>query len=158
MSAEAKSSAGIIGALPIIVAVLVYLTSPDYILLLFQTHDRQHRARVLRAMDVHGHHGHAQDDQLRLLRLQPVLDAFTDNPQLIVALCAALAVFSAIVVLAWPYLARDELGIAHAADFERARAHPRARTRQAGGAEEAGLAARRAEEVLQGHRRPLQPD
>jgi tight adherence protein B len=37
MSAEAKSSAGIIGALPIIVAVLVYLTSPDYILLLFQT-------------------------------------------------------------------------------------------------------------------------
>ncbi len=37
MSAEAKSSAGIIGALPIVVAVLVYLTSPDYILLLFQT-------------------------------------------------------------------------------------------------------------------------
>jgi len=37
MSAEAKSSAGIIGALPIIVAVLVYFTSPDYILLLFQT-------------------------------------------------------------------------------------------------------------------------
>ena len=37
MSAEAKSSAGIIGSLPVIVAVLVYLTSPDYILLLFQT-------------------------------------------------------------------------------------------------------------------------
>jgi tight adherence protein B len=37
MSAEAKSSAGIIGALPIIVAVLVYFTSPSYILLLFQT-------------------------------------------------------------------------------------------------------------------------
>ena len=37
MSAEAKSSAGIIGSLPIIVAVLVYFTSPDYILLLFQT-------------------------------------------------------------------------------------------------------------------------
>ncbi len=37
MSAEAKSSAGIIGALPIIVAILVYFTSPDYILLLFQT-------------------------------------------------------------------------------------------------------------------------
>ncbi len=37
MSAEAKSSAGIIGALPVVVAVLVYLTSPDYILLLFQT-------------------------------------------------------------------------------------------------------------------------
>ena len=37
MSAEAKSSAGIIGSLPIIVAVLVWFTSPDYILLLFQT-------------------------------------------------------------------------------------------------------------------------
>lgn len=37
MSAEAKSSAGIIGALPIVVAILVYFTSPDYILLLFET-------------------------------------------------------------------------------------------------------------------------
>jgi tight adherence protein B len=37
MSAEAKSSAGIIGSLPIVVTVLVYFTSPDYILLLFQT-------------------------------------------------------------------------------------------------------------------------
>jgi tight adherence protein B len=37
MSAEAKSSAGIIGSLPLIVAALVYITSPDYILLLFQT-------------------------------------------------------------------------------------------------------------------------
>jgi tight adherence protein B len=37
MSAEAKASGGIIGALPIIVAGLVYLTSPDYIALLFTT-------------------------------------------------------------------------------------------------------------------------
>ena len=37
MSTEAKSSAGIIGSLPIIVAGLVYLTSPDYIMLLFET-------------------------------------------------------------------------------------------------------------------------
>jgi tight adherence protein B len=37
MSAEAKSSAGIIGSLPIIVAALVWLTSPDYIALLFTT-------------------------------------------------------------------------------------------------------------------------
>jgi tight adherence protein B len=37
MSAEAKSSAGIIGSLPVVVAVLVYFTSPDYILLLFTT-------------------------------------------------------------------------------------------------------------------------
>ena len=37
MSSEAKASAGIIGALPIIVALLVYFTTPDYILLLFTT-------------------------------------------------------------------------------------------------------------------------
>jgi tight adherence protein B len=37
MSMEAKSSAGIIGSLPIVVAGLVYLTSPSYIMLLFRT-------------------------------------------------------------------------------------------------------------------------
>ena len=37
MSMEAKSSASIIGSLPIIVTVLVYLTSPDYIMVLFVT-------------------------------------------------------------------------------------------------------------------------
>lgn len=37
MSAEAKASAGIIASLPFVVAILVYFTSPDYILLLFQT-------------------------------------------------------------------------------------------------------------------------
>ena len=35
MSQEAKASAAIIGSLPIIVMVLVYLTTPDYIMLLF---------------------------------------------------------------------------------------------------------------------------
>jgi len=37
MSAEAKASGSIIGALPIVVSLLVYLTSPDYIALLFTT-------------------------------------------------------------------------------------------------------------------------
>lgn len=37
MSAEAKASGGIIGALPPIVALLLFLTSPDYISLLFTT-------------------------------------------------------------------------------------------------------------------------
>lgn len=37
MSMEAKSSASIIGALPIIVGGLVYFTSPNYIMLLFKT-------------------------------------------------------------------------------------------------------------------------
>jgi tight adherence protein B len=37
MSSEAKASAGIIGSLPVVVTALVYLTSPDYIMLLFTT-------------------------------------------------------------------------------------------------------------------------
>jgi|AntRauTorcE11898_2_1112593.scaffolds.fasta_scaffold17524_2 tight adherence protein B len=37
MSAEAKTSAGIIGALPVIVAGLVQLTSPEYLAVLYQT-------------------------------------------------------------------------------------------------------------------------
>jgi tight adherence protein B len=37
MSMEAKASAGIIGALPPVVMLLVYLTSPDYISLLWET-------------------------------------------------------------------------------------------------------------------------
>lgn len=37
MSAEAKASAGIIGSLPFIVGTLVYLTSPQYMSLLFTT-------------------------------------------------------------------------------------------------------------------------
>lgn len=41
LSMEAKASAAIIGALPFIVALLVYLTSPDYIMLLF-TDSRGH--------------------------------------------------------------------------------------------------------------------
>jgi tight adherence protein B len=41
MSMEAKSSAGIIGALPFIVAFMVYLTSPTYIELLWKTHAGQ---------------------------------------------------------------------------------------------------------------------
>lgn len=37
MSSEAKTSAGIIGALPFLVSAAVYLTSPDYMSLLFTT-------------------------------------------------------------------------------------------------------------------------
>jgi tight adherence protein B len=38
MSMEAKASAGIIGSLPILVMLIVYITSPDYIELLWTTH------------------------------------------------------------------------------------------------------------------------
>jgi tight adherence protein C len=59
-----------------------------------------------------------------------VLDAITDNPQLIVALFAAVSVFSAIVVLSWPFLARDELGSRMrqiSSERERIRARERSR-------------------------------
>ena len=52
------------------------------------------------------------------------------NPQTIIAFCAALAVFSAIVVVAWPYLARDELGTRMrqvSSERERIRARERAK-------------------------------
>ncbi len=41
MSAEAKASAGIIGSLPFCVTILIYITTPDYISLLF-THSTGH--------------------------------------------------------------------------------------------------------------------
>jgi len=37
MSAEAKTSAGIIGSLPVVVALLVQVTSPEYLAVLYQT-------------------------------------------------------------------------------------------------------------------------
>ena len=67
MSQEAKASAGIIGALPIAVMTLVYLTSPQYISLLFTDLDRPHDARGLRSLDVDGRHGDEKNDQFRLL-------------------------------------------------------------------------------------------
>ena len=57
-------------------------------------------------------------------------DFFVDNTQLIIAFCSALAVFSAIVVAAWPYLARDELSTRMrqvSSERERIRARERAK-------------------------------
>jgi tight adherence protein C len=59
-----------------------------------------------------------------------VLEAFTDSPQIVVAFFASIAVFSAIVVVAWPYLARDELGSRMrqvSSERERIRARERAK-------------------------------
>jgi tight adherence protein B len=49
LSMEAKASAVIIGALPFIVAVLVYLTSPDYMMILF-TDPRGHMIMLFSAV------------------------------------------------------------------------------------------------------------
>ena len=58
------------------------------------------------------------------------MDLITNNAQLIVAFASALAVFSAIVVVAWPYLARDELSSRMqqiSSERERIRARERAK-------------------------------
>ena len=58
------------------------------------------------------------------------LDALRDNPELLMAFFAALSVFSAIVVVSWPYLARDNLDTRMrqvSSERERIRARERAR-------------------------------
>ena len=71
MSMEAKASASIIGALPICVGTLVWLTSPDYIELLWTRRPRPHDDGRLRHVDGIGVFVMKQDDQLRLLSAAP---------------------------------------------------------------------------------------
>ena len=66
MSMEAKASAGIIGALPIAVMMLVWLTSPDYIALLWTTAGPPD-AGCSRIWMFIGMHGDEEDDQFRFL-------------------------------------------------------------------------------------------
>ncbi|MYZ48668.1 type II secretion system F family protein [Propylenella binzhouense] len=59
-----------------------------------------------------------------------MLSAVTDNPEMLIALMAALSVFSAILVVSWPYLVRDNLEVrmrSVASERERIRARERAR-------------------------------
>ena len=59
MSMEAKASASIIGACRSRVMTLVYLTSPDYIELLWTASDRPHACWPAAPSGWHRHHGHA---------------------------------------------------------------------------------------------------
>ena len=70
MSMEAKASAGIIGSLPPIVMLLVYLSTPEYISLLWTHPTGQLMLRRLRDLDVHRHLRDEENDQLRLLTVQ----------------------------------------------------------------------------------------
>jgi tight adherence protein C len=61
------------------------------------------------------------------------VDLLTQNAQMLIALSAAVAVFSAIVVVAWPYLAGDELDTRMrqiSSERERIRARERAKLEQ----------------------------
>ena len=70
MSMEAKASAGIIGSLPPIVMLLVWISTPDYISLLWTNPDRPVHAGVLRRLDDDRHPGDEENDQFRLLTVQ----------------------------------------------------------------------------------------
>jgi tight adherence protein C len=81
-------------------------------------------------MDGDGRHGDAQDDQLRLLRRAVNLATLTSNTELLVAISAAVSIFSAILVVSWPYLARDNLDARMkqvSSERERIRARERAK-------------------------------
>ena len=72
-SAEAKASAMIIGSLPPCVMLLVYITTPDYIGILF--HEKLGNIMLIASarVDADRHSRHAQDDQFRLLGVAHVL-------------------------------------------------------------------------------------
>ena len=67
MSMEAKASAGIIGSLPPIVMLLVYITDARLHLAAVDPSHRPAHAGRLRHLDVDRHHGDEENDQLRLL-------------------------------------------------------------------------------------------
>ncbi len=67
MSQEAKASAAIIGALPIAVMTLVWITSPAYIDLLWTDPLGRVMLGVLRRLDAVRRAGDAQNDQFRFL-------------------------------------------------------------------------------------------
>ncbi len=70
MSMEAKASAAIIGSLPPIVMLLVYLSTPDYISLLWTHPTGQLMLVGCVMLDVHRHHRDEENDQFRLLTVQ----------------------------------------------------------------------------------------
>ena len=70
MSMEAKASAGIIGALPPIVMLLVYLTTPDYISLLWTHPTGQLMLFGCVIWMSMRHPRDEENDQLRLLTVQ----------------------------------------------------------------------------------------
>jgi Flp pilus assembly protein TadB len=68
MSSEAKSSAGIIGALPVFVTGAIYCHHPGLHRPAVHHLPGQHHPRRVRLLDADGHPRHAQNDQLRLRR------------------------------------------------------------------------------------------
>ncbi len=112
MSMEAKASASIIACLPIAVMVLVYITSPQYIELLWTHPTGRLMLACCARVDVDGRHGHAQDDQFRFLMAAPcsilIAQNLTDT-RLLAMIFAAIAAAATVLTLAMPLLATDSL-------------------------------------------------
>ena len=68
LSAEAKASAAVLGALPFVVMILVYITTPAYISLLWTTKFGQFLLVCGGVWMTMRRAGDAQDDQLQVLR------------------------------------------------------------------------------------------
>ena len=144
MSMEAKASAAIIGALPIAVMLLVYITSPQYIELLVDRAARPHDARLLRHLDVDRHLGHAQDDQFRFLRRchAPTFDRAVHRSRSFSPWCSRRSRRSR-PCSRWRcrYWRRDTLSQAHEGGRVRAREDRPARARAAGAGQQGNAAA-----------------
>ena len=111
MSMEAKASASIIGALPIVVMSLVYFTSPDYIALLWTDPLGRIMLACCGGLDDHRRVRDAQDDQFRFLR-GAVLDFFIRqmfDPKFLAMIFAAIAAGATVLTLAMPLLITDPL-------------------------------------------------
>ena len=95
LSMEVKVSAVIIGALPFVVATLVMMLNPGYILPLFLTSTGNRHSRRRRNLDGHRPPGHAADDELEGLRTGIMIDRlvaiFTDLSSLVAVLVGVAA-------------------------------------------------------------------
>ena len=125
--------------------LLVYLTSPDYIELLWT--DRLGRIMLAgcAVWMVIGVIVMKQDDQLRLLSGMPCSELLIDelhDPQFIAMLFAAVAAVATVLTLAMPLLSRRHARQAHEGGRARAREDPPARARAAGARREGSHAAR----------------
>ena len=110
MSMEAKASAVIIALLPIIAMILVYLTSPDYIMVLFT--DSVGNAILVASAFWMSMGVFAMKKMINFdfwpAMSETIINSVTD-PQIMIAALAAVAVVATILTLTMPLLATDKL-------------------------------------------------
>ena len=157
MSMEAKASAVIIAALPFAVMILVYISSPSYIELLWTHPTGRLMMACCAAWMMMRRLRHEEDDQLRLLGAwsrkvdtgfrtrscattkepRAVLELLIDklhDPKMMASVFAAIAAMATVLTLAMPLLARNDLNKRMSAvSVEREKIRQRERERLARG-------------------------